>query len=48
MLKCTDNPSVIVECGFLTNAEDDKLLNSEEYRDKVAYAVFKGAISCFA
>ena len=48
MLKCTDNPSVIVECGFLTNAEDDRLLNTEEYRDKVAYAIFKGAISSFA
>lgn len=48
MLKCTDNPSVIVECGFLTNAEDDRLLNTEEYRDKVAYAIFTGAISSFA
>ncbi len=47
MLKCTDNPSVIVECGFLTNGEDEKLLSSPSYQQKVAYAVFKGAVSFF-
>lgn len=48
MLKCTPNPSVIVECGFLSNAEDEKLLITDEYRDKLAYAVFKGAVSYFS
>lgn len=48
MLKCTKSPSVIVECGFLTNAEDDKLLNDESYQRAVAYAIFKGAVSYFA
>lgn len=48
MLKCTQNPSVIVECGFLSNEKDDALLNSEEYQRKVAYAIFKGAVSYFA
>ncbi|MDE6585787.1 MAG: N-acetylmuramoyl-L-alanine amidase [Clostridia bacterium] len=48
MLKCTDNPSVIVECGFLSNSEDEKLLTSEEYQKKIAYAIFKGAIKYYA
>lgn len=48
MLKCTENPSVIVECGFLTNGEDERLLSSPEYRKKIAYAVFKGAVSYWA
>lgn len=48
MLKCTPNPSVIVECGFLSNAEDEKLLISEEYQQKLAYAVFRGAISYYS
>jgi len=48
MLKCTESPSVIVECGFMTNAEDDKLLNSDDYRDKLAYAIFKGAVGYFS
>lgn len=48
MLKCTENPSVIVECGFLTNAEDDRLLSTDEYRDKLAYAIFKGAVAYYS
>lgn len=45
MLKCTESPSVIVECGFLSNSEDDRLLNEENYQRAVAYAIFKGAVS---
>lgn len=48
MLKCTPNPSVIVECGFMTNPEDDRLLSTDEYRDKLAYAIFKGAVSYYS
>ena len=48
MLKCTESPSVIVECGFLSNAEEDELLNDEAYQRAIAYAIFKGAVSYFA
>ena len=48
MLKCTENPSVIVECGFLSNAEDEALLASEEYQKKIAYTIFKGAVSYYS
>lgn len=48
MLKCTESPSVIVECGFLSNAEDEALLNSADYRKSVAYAVFKGAVAYYS
>ena len=48
ILECTDSPSVIVECGFLSNAEDEKLLLTEEYRDEVAHAIFTGALEYFA
>ncbi|MGN0805696.1 MAG: N-acetylmuramoyl-L-alanine amidase [Candidatus Coproplasma sp.] len=50
MLKCTDSPSVIVECGFLSNEEEDKLLNTSQYQKEVAYAIFKGTIEylCYA
>lgn len=48
MLKCTDSPSVIVECGFLSNAEDEALLRTDEYRQKVAYAIFKGAVGYYS
>ena len=44
ILKCSLAPSVIVECGFLSNAEDEKLLNDAEYRKKLAFAVYSGAV----
>ena len=48
MLNCTHFPSVIVECGFLSNAEDEKLLSDKEYQQKVAYAIFCGALQYFS
>lgn len=48
MLKCTESPSVIVECGFLSNADDEALLISKEYQKSIAYAIFKGAVSYYS
>lgn len=48
MLKCTQNPSVIVECGFLSNADDEKLLCDDEYRKNVAYYIFRGIIAYYS
>ena len=48
MLKCTSSPSVIVECGFLSNAEDEKLLADGGYREQIAQAIFKGCIMYFS
>ena len=45
ILNCNDFPAVIVECGFLSNAEDEKLLLSDEYRDKLAAAITEGALA---
>lgn len=45
MLKCTQKPSVIVECGFLSNAEDEQLLQNEEYRRKIAFAIYSGVVA---
>lgn len=45
--KCTTAPSVIVECGFLSNDEEEVLLQNEEYQDKFCYAVFCGIIKYF-
>lgn len=44
ILNCTDYPSIIAECGFLSSAEDEALLVQDDYRDKVAYAIFTGFI----
>lgn len=44
MLKKTEVPVVIVECGFLSNQKEADLLVTEEYQQKVAEAVVKGII----
>lgn len=42
MLRKTQCPLVIVECGFLTNNEEAKLLIQDEYQKKMASAIVKG------
>ena len=38
----SDNPTVMVECGFMSNPEEASLLNTEEYQEKVALTIFNG------
>ena len=45
LLGCADCPSALVECGFLSNAEDERLLLTDEYQGKIARAVFEGVLS---
>lgn len=42
LLKKTNIPTVIVECGFLSNQKEADLLITEEYQEKMAAAVAKG------
>ena len=42
LLHRTKIPAVIVECGFLSNAYELKLLKSEEYQRQMAFAIFCG------
>ena len=34
-----ENTCIIIECGFLSNEKEDKLLNSAEYQDKIAEGI---------
>ncbi len=42
ILKKTDIASVIIECGFLSNPDEESRLNDEGYRDSIAWAVYMG------
>ena len=44
ILNCSNIPSVIAECGFLSNAQDEALLVTEEYQNELAYTIFKGIV----
>ncbi|MCR5479843.1 MAG: N-acetylmuramoyl-L-alanine amidase [Ruminococcus sp.] len=37
------SPSVLVECGFLSNHDEAKLLESADYQKKVAFTILTGA-----
>ena len=44
MLKKTEVPTIIVECGFLSNWEEAKKLSTKEYQEKVAQVICDGII----
>ncbi|MDR2044667.1 MAG: N-acetylmuramoyl-L-alanine amidase [Clostridium sp.] len=44
LLKKTDTPIVIVECGFLSNQEESRKLCDPLYQEKVAWAIHLGII----
>ncbi len=44
MLIHTKVPTVIAECGFLSNPSEAQLLITEEYQEKVALALYNGVI----
>jgi N-acetylmuramoyl-L-alanine amidase len=48
VLKRTKIPSVLIECGYLTNPNEKELLTTEEYQNKVAWAVYMGILNYFA
>ena len=47
VLNCTDKPAILVECGFLSNQEEETLLCDEAYRSKFCNALLKGIINFF-
>ena len=42
VLKSVDIPSVLVETGFITNKEEEKLLRSTKTQEQIARAIFQG------
>ncbi len=47
LLKNTDNPAVIVECGFISNQNECKLLLDKSYQKKMALAVTTGFLDYY-
>lgn len=42
ILNCTEYNSVLIECGFISNPEEEKLLMTQDYCDKLMYSVYCG------
>lgn len=45
LLKKTTSPTVIVECGFLSNSEEAALLITSEYQDTIVDAIYQGILN---
>lgn len=42
LTKNVEIPLVLVECGFLSNVEENKLLQNDSYQDKLAWSIYIG------
>lgn len=47
IIKNVEIPISIVECGFLSNPEEEKLLLEDEYQNKLAWGIYNGIIDYF-
>lgn len=47
IIRKVEIPTTIVECGFLSNPEEEKLLLQDEYQNKLAWGIYNGIISYF-
>ena len=44
LLKSNKNPSLMIECGFLSNPEEEQQLSTWEYQQKVAFTIYGGVM----
>lgn len=44
IVNCTDIPAVLVECGFLSNPQEEALLQTKAYQTKLCYAIACGIV----
>lgn len=47
ILNCTDYTSVLIECGYLSNPEEEQKLLTKEYRNKLMHSVYSGILLSF-
>ena len=47
IIKHVEIPTTIVECGFLSNPEEEKLLLEDDYQNKLAWGIYNGIINYF-
>ena len=47
IIKHVEIPITIVECGFLSNPEEEKKLLQDDYQNKLAWGIYNGIIDYF-
>jgi len=46
LMKNSEIPAVLAECGFLSNPQEAQMLCTQEYQSKLAFAVFVSILQC--
>lgn len=47
IIKQVEIPTAIVECGFLSNPEEEQILQQKIYQEKLAWGIYNGIIEYF-
>ena len=47
IIKHVEIPTVIVECGFLSNTEEETQLLSDDYQNRLAWGIYNGIMDYF-
>lgn len=47
MLNCSYYTAVLIECGFISNPEEEKLLNNSSYKEQMVNAIYNGILLYF-
>ena len=47
IIKHVEIPTTIVECGFLSNPEEEQQLLNDEYQNRLAWGIYNGIINYF-
>lgn len=45
VLRATKMPAILIECGFLSNPEEEKMLNNQNYQTQIGLAIAKGIVN---
>lgn len=47
IMKNVEIPISIVECGFLSNEEEEKRLQEDDYQNRLAWGIYNGIMDYF-
>ena len=47
LIKHVEIPTTIVECGFLSNQEEEKELQKDDYQNRLAWGIYNGIMDYF-
>lgn len=47
LLKTNTNPSLMIECGFLSNPDEEARLSTEKYQQQLAFTIYSGLLEYF-